>query len=585
MEADKARRRLAAILSADAVGYSRHMAEDDVATVETLRSHRESIGGLVREHHGRVVDAVGDNLLAEFASAVDAVACAVSVQQLLAERNGKLPDERRMPFRIGIHLGDLLVDGDHLYGDGINIAARLEALAEPGGICVSGSVIEQVRGKVHAGFVDLGDQALKNIAAPVRTWRVEASGDANTTPTLAVPGFGGRPAIAVLPFENRSADPEQEFLVDGIVEDVIARLSAFKSFPVIARSSTFTYKGIRADARQVSRELRARYVVEGSVRRSGSRIRVAVQLIDGPSAHQMHTERYDRELDDVFALQDEIVDALVGAIEPALRNAERERARAQPTENLDAWEALHRGLAHAYEFTDAGLARAAEWFRRAIELDAGLAAAHAGLSMTMWWDTYQGKVDDPDARLAEAMELAEKSVRLAPEDPRSHHTLGHCLAVAGRNELALRAFERAVDLNPSYALGWTSMAMMLAADRPDEALALNAKALRLAPRDPSISGMLHVAGLCHFNAGRYDEAIAPLRDAIGRRHPASAVYRLLGAALGHLERPDKAREALDEGMRLNPSFTVALLRAHNSPRLVERMVAGWRQAGWSPPDE
>jgi len=582
VEPSSARRRLAAILSADAVGFSRRMAENDVATVETLRSHRETIRGLVREHHGRVVDAVGDNLLAEFPSAVDSVACAIAAQRLLGERNGKLPEERRLPFRIGLHLGDLLVDDERLYGDGVNIAARLEALSEPGGICVSGALVEQVRGKVDAGFVDLGEQELKNIPGPVRAWRVEGSADTATVPASTVPGFGGRPAVAVLPFENRSGDPEQEFLVDGIVEDVIARLSAFRSLPVIARSSTFTYKGTGADARRVSRELGARYVVEGSARKAGSRIRVAVQLVDGTSGHQIHAERYDRELGDIFDLQDEIAETLVGAIEPALRQAERRRAAAKPTASLDAWEALQRGLA-----TGSGPSaqkEAREWFRRAIEIDPNFAPAYAWMAVALLReDLYFGRLDDREARLAEARELAETSVRLAPEDPLGHLALAFFLSRTGGPEPALRALERAVELNPSYAMAWNLMAILLADDRPDEALALSQKALRLAPRDAETGAKLHTTGLCQFNAGRYDEAIPPLREALERQYVTSATYRLLGAALGHAGQLEEAREALDEAMRLQAGFTVALLR-RNSPRLVERMLEGWKKAGWSPPN-
>ena len=339
-------RRLAAILKADAVGYSRRMAEDETAAVEALRSHRRTISGFVRDHRGRVVDEVGDNVLAEFSSAVDVVVCAIDIQVELARLEADLAEEERLRFRIGVHLGDLIVEGERIFGDGINVASRLEALADPGGICASLAVVDQVRGKVDARFEDIGDQHLKNIPVPVRTYRVvpiAESATGTSAGSMTVAGFGGRPAIAVLPFTDRGGDDAHAYLADGIVEDLIARLSAFRLFPVISRSTTFTYKDKRVDARQVSRDLHARYIVEGSVLRSGGRVRVAVQLIDGSLGHQIYSERYERELGDVFALQDEIVMAIVGSIEPALMRAERQRARQKPAVQLDAWECFQRG--------------------------------------------------------------------------------------------------------------------------------------------------------------------------------------------------------------------------------------------------
>lgn len=290
----KPRRQLAAILSADAVGYSRRMAADEAATVAAMRSNRETLGGFVREHHGRVVNAVGDNMLAEFASAVDAAACAVAAQRELARRDADVPEDERLRFRIGVHLGDLVIEDDEIFGDGINIAARLEAIAEPGGVAASAAIVDQVRGKIDAAIEDLGERTLKNIPLPVRVYALRPldAGETAGSAAAAVPGFGGRPAIAVLPFEHRGTDPDQAFLADGIAEDAIARLSAFRLFPVISRSSTFTYKDKRVDARQVSRELGARYVVEGSVQEIGGRVRVAVQLIDGVQGVQVTSERW-----------------------------------------------------------------------------------------------------------------------------------------------------------------------------------------------------------------------------------------------------------------------------------------------------
>ncbi|MBI3770345.1 MAG: adenylate/guanylate cyclase domain-containing protein [Deltaproteobacteria bacterium] len=585
MERNKARRQLAAILSADAVGYSRRMADDEAATVQALRAHRETIGGFVREHRGRVNNAVGDNLLAEFASAVDAVTCALDVQTELARREAGLPEERRLRFRIGIHLGDLLVEGDQIYGDGINVAARLEALADPGGICASAAVVEQVRGKVQGAFEDLGDQQLKNIPAPVRVYRVRplaSSPDDAITSLTTVPGFSGRPVIAILPFENRGTDPAQEYLADGIVEDLIARLSAFRLFPVISRSSTFTYKGKRVDARQVSRELRAHYVVEGSVQGAAGRVRVTVQLVDGIEGHQIYSERYDRELGDVFALQDDIVLAIVGSIEPALGRAERQRARLKPTPHLDAWECFQRGPwllfgLHSKDEIDQAL----EFFRRACQLDPAFSTAaalqtvgHAAL-LTYQWS------DDPERSVAAALAAAESSLALDNEDPWAHTALGYACSFAGDLPRAIAAFERAIEINPSLTLAYQGLAVVLSAEHPDDAIRVMEKAIRLSPRDLQMHLFRHQLAVAHLIAGRYDDAVKHEEESLRLRADQPHVYRVLAAAYGHLGRSAEALDALEKMRRVAPQFSVETFRRSNSQALVDRCLEGWRRAGWN----
>ncbi len=583
-ESHHARRQLAAILSADAVGYSRAMADDEAATVQMLRSHRETIGGFVREHRGQVVNAVGDNLLASFASAVDAVACALAVQMELARRDAGLPEERRLPFRIGIHLGDLVVDGE-LLGDGINVAARLEALADPGGICASAVVVEQVRGKVQGAFEDLGEQTLKNIPAPVRAYRIRPLAtppDGAVATATTVPGFGGRPAIAILPFENRGTDAAQEFLADGIVEDLIARLSAFRLFPVISRSSTFTYKGKRVDARQVSRELRARYVVEGSVQRAGGRIRVTVQLVDGVAGHQIYAERFERELGDVFALQDDVVLAIVGSIEPAIARAERQRVRLKPTLHLDAWECFQRGswlLFGLHSRHD--LEESLRLFRRVRELDPTFSPAaalqaivHTGLLMYQW-------TDDPDASVAEAIAAAEASVAGGEDDAWAHTALGYASSWAGDARRAVAAFERAIELNPSLTLAYQGLAVSLTSEQPDEAVRVMEKAIRLSPRDPQMHLFRHQLGVASLMAGRYEDAVRHEEESLSLRPDQPNVYRILAAALGHLGRAAEAREALAKMRRVAPHFSFETFRRWNSQALVERCLDGWRRAGWT----
>lgn len=580
----KARRQLAAILSADAVGYSRRMAADEAATVAAMRLHRETLGGFVREHHGRVVNAVGDNMLAEFASAVDAAACAVAAQRELARREADLPEDRRLRFRIGVHLGDLVIEEDEIFGDGINIAARLEALAEPGGVCASAAVVEQVRGKVEAGFDHIGEQTLKNIPQPVRVYRLRplVDGEAPESATT-VPGFGGRPAIAVLPFEHRGTDADQAFLADGIAEELIARLSAFRLFPVISRSSTFTYKGKRVDARQVSRELPARYVVEGSVQGVAGRVRVAVQLVDGVQGLQMASERWDRELDDVFALQDDVAQTIVAAIEPALTRAERHRARQKPAPQLDAWESFQRGAWLLF-----GL-RAREELREALPLfaqarqldrDFGSAAALESVAYSALL-TYQW-ADDTEQAVAAAMAAAETSLALGEDDPWGHTALGYACSFAGDRPRAIAAFERAIELNPSLALAHQGLSGMLSAEHPDEAVRVMEKCLRLSPRDPQMHLLVHQLAVAHFMAGRYADAIARDEESLRHRADQPHVYRILAAAYGHLGRSAEAQAALATMHRIAPQFSLDTFQRTNSEALVTRTLEGWRRAGWTP---
>ena len=584
-EPKKARRQLAAILSADAVGYSRRMAEDDAATVATLRGHRQAFAGVVREHNGRIVGTAGDNVLAEFASAVDAVACALAVQAELERRDADTSEQRRLPFRIGVHLGDLLVDDDgEIFGDGINVAARLEALAEPGGICVSQAVVEQVRGKIEATFEDRGEQNLKNIPLPVRAYYVRRSSerpDAASASGMTVAGFGGRPAIAILPFEDRGGDPEHGVLADGIVEDLIARLSAFRLFPVISRSSTFTYKGKRVDARQVSRELRARYVVEGSVQRTGGRVRVTVELVDGILGHQISRERYDRQIGDVEELQDEIVPALVSAIEPALSRAERQRARAKPATHLDAWECFQRGSWLLFNLRSRDeVEQALTLFRRARELDPALSTATAleavGHAVALLYQWY----DDHDTAVANALAAAEASIALADDDPWAHTALGYACTSSGDVSRAIAAFERAIELNPSLTMAYQGLAVALSADQPDEAIRVMEKAIRLSPRDPQMHLFLHQLAVAHLSAGRYQDALRCEQESLRLRADQPHVFRVIAAAYGHLGRGTEALDALEKMRRLAPHFSVESFRRANSPALVERCLEGWRKAGW-----
>ncbi len=578
-----ARRHLAAILSADAVGYSRRMAEDDAATVAALRSRRETISGYVREHHGRVVGTAGDNVLAEFASAIDAAACAVAVQSELVRTEAELSEQQRLPFRIGIHLGEILVDDGEIFGDGINVAARLEGLALPGGICASAAVIEQVRGRIDGAFEDLGDQSLKNIPAPVRVYRIRPGGSDTDAPSApaTIPGFGGRPVIAVLPFEDRGTDQAYSYLADGIVEELISRLSAFRLFPVISRGSTSTYKGRQVDVRQAGRELRARYVVVGSVQGAAGRVRVAVELVDGTQGVQIHSERYERELGDVLQLQDEIVLAILSSIEPALGRAERQRIRLKPAPHLDSWECFQKGAALLFALrTRDEIEEALRLFRRARQLDATFSTAaaleavcHAGL-LTYHW------CDDPQQSIRAAREAAETALTLADDDPWAHAAMGYSCSYAGDADGAVAAFERAIELNPSLTMAYQGLSVALSAGRPDEAIRVMEKAIRLSPRDVQMHFFLHQLAVANLVAGRYQAAVDREVESLRLRGDQPHGYRVLAAAYGHLGRSREALDALATMERIAPSFSLDIFRRTNSAALVELCTEGWRRAGW-----
>jgi len=576
-------RKLAAIFSADVVGYSRLMAQDEVATLKTLHAYRDAMGGLVCQYGGRVVDAVGDNLLAELPSVVDAVECAVAVQSELATRNVGLTAERKMQFRIGLQLGDVVVEGDRIYGDGVNIAARLEAIAAPGGICISGSVYDQVRHKLSHTYEDLGERALKNVADPVRVYRVRlAPGEAaDPSSKLSVPGFAGQPAIAVLAFDNLSGDPEQEYFADGIAEDLITRLSVAHLYPVIARNSSFVYKGRSVDVKQVSRELGVRYVVEGSVRKAADRVRISAQLIEATTGHHLWANRYDRTLRDVFAVQDEIVESIIGSLQQTLGTAERERAIRKAPQNLDAWDCVQRGWWHLFRGTRDDVAQGQSLFRKAVDLDAHFSTAFGSLAVSHLYQVGYQWSETPAQSLREGLEAAEKAVALGEDDPQAHVALSLLRMNTGQYERAAAAAERVVELNPSAAAGYWCWGGALAyLGHPDQGVGLIEKAIRLSPRDPVMHEFLFDLGVAHFLAARYEEAIDWEKKSLRSRPDQPGAYRVLAASYGHLGRTEEARAALEAMRELAPDFSFETLRLHVPDSVVERYVEGWRKAGW-----
>ncbi len=559
-------RRLTAILVADVVGYSRLMGVDETETLTALKGHRaELFDPKIAEHKGRIVKLMGDGTLAEFTSVIGAVLCAVEIQQGMAERNAVAARDRRMEFRIGINLGDVIVDGEDIYGDGVNVAARLEALAEPGGVCVSGTAYDIVHDKLDLAFDSMGEQRVKNIDKPVRAYRTRPAGrpefsdsDAGAAaPALELPD---KPSVAVLPFVNMSTDPEQEFFADGISEDIITELSKFRSLFVIARNSSFAFRGRSVDVKEVSAKLGVRYVVEGSVRRAGNRVRITAQLIDAVGDKHIWAERYDRELEDIFAVQDEVTHAIVSTIEPRLASTERQRARRKPTESLGAWECYQRGLWHLYGYAAEGNTRALDFLRRAIDLDPTFASAHAGLAFALYYYIILGFSGDRDGDLARAFDAGKTAVMLDDSDPFAHVALGRVHTVRGEHDMAIAACDRAIALNPNYASAHFGRAHSLwHTGRAEEAIASHDEAMRLSPRDPLMWAFMASKAIALILLGRYDEALTWAQK--GQGQPNTAIWAHLPevSALGLLSRTEEARAALERLQRLKPDVSVSFV--------------------------
>jgi adenylate cyclase len=553
-------RRLAAILTADVVGYSRLMEHDEAGTLAALKAHRsELVDPLIAEHGGRVVKLMGDGALVEFPSVVDAVTCAVAVQNGMAQRNAEVPEAQRIRFRIGINLGDVISDDDDIYGDGVNIAARLEALAEPGGVCVSGTVYEHVTGKVDVAFIDDGEHTVKNITRPVRVWRWAEAGPpaARLGDSDALP-LRDRPSIAVLPFTNMSGDPEQDHFGDGITEDVITELSRFRSLFVIARNSTFTYKGKSVSVQKVARELGVRYVVEGSVRTAANRVRVTAQLIDAESGNHLWAERYDRDLTDIFAVQDEITRSIVTAVAPEVLIAEDASALRKAPENLNAWECVVRGNARMWNVTREDFAAAAALYDQAITLDPNYASAHSAKAYLTVWNAFQGWGGRISDELAQSVASARRALNLDSSDAMAHYAAGFVHTLARNPERAIEEQHTAIKLNPNSADAHFGLAMALAyAGEAESALKVIDAARQLNPRgsfDPILTAF---QGLAQFCAGHDEEAARLAARSIEERQDFVVSHLVFGAALGHLGRIEDARDSAGKVLQLYPTFRLA----------------------------
>jgi adenylate cyclase len=569
-------RRLAAILAADVVGYSRLMGEDEAGTLAALRAHRAEIfDPVIAERGGRLVKLMGDGALVEFPSAVDAVEAALAIQQRVAAGDGSIR------LRIGVNLGDIIIDGDDIYGDGVNVASRLERLAEPGGICISSIVHESIGNRIEAEFRDAGAHEVKGIDRPIRVWRWPAEGAARADRApLALPE---KPSIAILPFDNMSSDPEQEFFAEGIAEDIITELSKFRSLFVIARNSSFAFKGQALEVKEVGRRLGVRYVVEGSVRRAGNRVRITAQLIDALDDTHLWAEHYDRELEDIFAVQDEVTHAIVTTIEPHLADTERQRARRKPPDSLDAWESYQRGLWHLYQYTPDDIRQGVVFMEQAVARDPEFAPAHAGLAFALYMQVHDGVSTDRKGDLRRAYSAANSAVRLDGSDPFAHTALGRVYNIGGDHEAAIQHCERAIILNPSSANAHFGRARALwMSGRAEEALSSIDEAMRLSPRDPMMTAFMASRSIVLTLLGRDEEALDWARRAV--RQPNAVVFASIAelAALGRLGRPDDAAVALARARRFKPDLNLGFVlevQPITDAEYRERFETGLRNAG------
>ena len=580
MAQERVQRRLAAILATDVVGYSRLMEADEESTLARMKTLRtDVIDPKMTEYGGRIFKTTGDGVLAEFPSAVDAVRLAVDVQRAMARLNADVPEDGRIAFRIGISLGDVMVDGDDLYGNGVNVAARMEGLAETGGICVSGNVQEHIGNTRDIALEDMGEQSVKNIDRPVHAYRIDLDPKKSAVPkTAEIDAVLSRPAVAVLPFENLSGDPEQEYFADGLTEDIITALSHWRTFPVIARNSTFSYKGQAPDIREVGTALGARYVVEGSVRKAGNRVRVTAQLINAETGHHVWAEKFDRDLSDIFALQDEITQQIASIVEPTIHRDERQRVTSKPPGNLAAWEYGLRGYAYIYEHSKESNDMARDMFHRALELDPNYVRAYTGLAFCYANAVRYYWASDREEQIRLLFEAARRAVALDETDAEARISLVRGYILISQPEAAIAEATIAVQLNPHSAATANFMgnSLALAAGRYEEGIPWYEKCLRLNPNDPRQQVFTTQLALSCLGAERYDEAINYAQDAIRRRNDFAEARVALASALGHVGNVEMARDSVaDIGFDL-----VDFVENHFYVRdLKDRLIGGLKKAG------
>lgn len=583
MSSERLPRKLAAILYADVAGYSRLTGDDEDATHRRLRDYLDLIAKTIEDQHGQVMHYAGDAVLAKFDAVVDALSSAVSVQEQLKNRNADLPDERKVQFRIGVNLGDVIEDRGDIYGDGVNVAARLESLADEGGICISESVRTAIGKKLDLGYEFMGEQKVKNIEEPVRAYKVALAAEEKTQvasankPTLELPD---KPSIAVLPFTNMSSDPEQEYFSDGITEDIITELSRFRELFVIARNSSFSYKGKAIKVQDIATNLGVRYVLEGSVRVAGDRIRVTAQLIDAETGHHIWSERYDREITDLFALQDEIAQTVAGAVAGRLKLTAEDRAERKPIENLEAYDYALRGQSIIAD-TKENNHRARQLYEKAIELDPTLTTAYVGLARSYiiewfnhWWDPNDHPPDH-------ALEYAAKAVSLDNTDSKAQLILGSALTMKGEHDEAKFHLERALELNPNDADAFALMGTFFQDTcKCQEAIDSYLKAMRLNPYYPA--WYVWKLGSAYYDARLYEDALIPLREAIDRNPKFKRARLVLVATYAQLDRIEEARNQVERLLADHPDASMKherQLKLWGDEEGLEHWLEGLRKAG------
>ena len=605
MSDSKPRRKLAAILAADVVGFSKMMGENEDRTLKNLKACRSLTDESIISNHGRIFGSAGDSIIAEFASPVDAVIAATEFQRNLSLRNEGVTEENKMMFRVGLNLGDVIVEGDNLYGDGVNVASRLEALAEPGGISLSGKFHDEVSRKLDMSFVSTGEQEMKNIQNPIPTFKIEITeidnSETNSSPEIndsisksesdeKINSESKPPAIAVLPFTNMSGDPEQEFFVDGITEDIITNLSLWRTFPVISRNSSFTYRGQNQNLKHVANELGARYIVEGSVRKGGNRLRITAQLIDASEDHHLWSEKWDRTLEDVFDVQDEVSEAVARRVAPSITGYEQNRLIRKRPENLTAWEEYLQGLRyyhdrHHTDYEDPNLEKARKHFEKAIDLDSTLSDAHAFLAFCGTSELGQRLASDPKKVVDQILASASKSKSLDSENPLAYLALAAGNFFQGELKASVVPAKRAVQLNPSHAISHFWLGLTQAhTGLYEEAESALLKAIELSPVDPELGTFFTGLFFANFGQNNYEKALEAIDNSL-RLNPGRGNFMGFRASvLGELN-SSEAKEALERYLTLRPNLKkrddYRSIFVPNST-LADPIIEGLIKAGWQP---
>jgi adenylate cyclase len=589
------RRKIAVILATDVVGYSTKMEENEDQTLKNLKVCRSIIDGLVKEYHGRIFNTAGDSVLVEFQSAVEAVICGSEFQNTIKERNNSVPEEEQMEFRIGINMGDVVIEGDNLYGEGVNVAARLEALAQPGGVCLAKNVHEIVNKKTDFQFHDLGEQTVKNTVVHA----VDVTLDGTSQRKITEPSTEQQsstekpPAIAVLPFVNMSGDPEQEYFADGITEDIITNLSLWRTFPVISRNSSFTFRGKSQNLKQVANELGARYIVEGSVRKGGNRVRITAQLIDAEEDHHLWSEKWDRTLEDIFDVQDEVSETIARRVAPSVRGHEQNRLTRKRPENLSAWEEHLQGLQCYHErqrkdYEDLGLAQARQHFEKAIELDPTLSDGHSYLAFCGIWEIIQRITKDSKQTLNSVLASARQAQVLNPENPVALGVMACYYLFLGDQAIARDFAKKAIGFNPSYAANYFFLAAIQAHyGEFQEAESSALKTIELSPVDPELGEFFIPLSYSYLGQCKYEEALEAVEKTLQQYPENGFSLGTRAAILGHLERGSEGKIALDRYLALRPNLkTRANFRSSFTPNsvLADPMIEGLIKAGWKPED-